>query len=72
MENKEMENKKLDMENMEQVAGGGYTMGYDPRIMDCPHCGHHMLKRVGKDEKYVHYKCDFCGERSCEFKWSMD
>ena len=43
-----MDNKKLDTENMEQVAGGGYTMGYDPRIMDCPHCGPHAEKDKGR------------------------
>jgi predicted RNA-binding Zn-ribbon protein involved in translation (DUF1610 family) len=67
-----MENKKLDTENMEQVAGGGYTMGYDPRIMDCPHCGHHMLKRIKVDDTYVTYKCNFCGQISGEHKWSTD
>ena len=72
MDNKEMENKKLDTENMEQVAGGGYTMGYDPRIMDCPYCGHHMLKRTGKDKEFVYYKCDFCGKTTGEYKWSTD
>ena len=47
-------------------------MGYDPRIMDCPYCGHHMLKRIGKDEEFVYYKCDFCGKQTGEYKWSTD
>ena len=42
MDNKEMEKKDLELEDLDKVAGG-WTMGYDPRIMDCPHCGHHML-----------------------------
>ena len=71
MDNKEMEKKELDMESMDQVAGG-WTMGYDPRIMDCPNCGHHMLKRIGKDEEFVYYKCDFCGKQTGEYKWSTD
>ena len=49
MDNKEME--KTNEEKLEQ-ATGGYTMGYDPRIMDCPYCGHHMLKRINVDDVY--------------------
>ena len=71
MDNKEMEKKELNAESMEKAAGG-WTMGYDPRIMDCPYCGHHMLKRVGKDDTYVFYKCDYCGKRTGEHKWSTD
>ena len=52
MDNKEMEKKDLELEDLDKVAGG-WTMGYDPRIMDCPHCGHHMLKRTGKDKEFV-------------------
>ena len=50
MDNKEMD--KVNAEEMEKVDGG-LTMGYDPRIMDCPYCGHHMLKRIYKDDTYV-------------------
>ena len=71
MDNKEMEKKELDMESMDQVAGG-WTMGYDPRIMDCPYCGHHMLKRINVDDTYVTYKCDFCHKICGEHKWSTD
>ena len=69
MDNKEME--KVNAEELDQAAGG-WTMGYDPRIMDCPHCGHHMLKRTGKDKEFVYYKCDFCGKTTGEYKWSTD
>ena len=69
MDNKEME--KVKEEKLEQVDGG-YTMGYDPRLMDCPRCGHHMLKRKYVKGEFVYYKCDYCGEESCEYKWSTD
>ena len=61
------ENKKLENQELDPVAGG-LTMGYDPRFMDCPRCGHHMLKRKYVRDERVIYKCDFCGQSCSEFK----
>ena len=54
MDNKKPEKKELDMGSMDQ-ATGGLRMGYDPRIMDCPNCEHHMLKREYVDDRFVNY-----------------